>query len=212
VHSILRLDTLLKTQPSQLIRSWQYKNRLSRHESLSAFETGLTRHILQHPSALFLSECRREHAPCEGRIDRSAAPFVEMMRTSGSARCSHGISINGRMPWTCNYRTRDDIDVEALMGRGIDGPDHHRSLGEGVQGHWRRSGEKRLAGVRLAREWRRSGVRVAFWKRETKDAFLYLRNYSSRNGEERIRHAQRGPTGRPRTRTCGTITAVQLGL
>ena len=48
-------------------------------------------------------------------------------------------------------RTRDDIDFEALMGRGIDGPDHHRSLGEGVQGHWRRSGEKRrLAGERLA--------------------------------------------------------------
>jgi len=44
----------------------------------------------------FLSECRREHAPCEGRIDRSAAPLVEMMRTWGSARCSHGISINGR--------------------------------------------------------------------------------------------------------------------
>ena len=51
VQPILRVDTLLKTQPSQLIRSWQYQNRLSRHESLSALETGLTRHILQHPSA-----------------------------------------------------------------------------------------------------------------------------------------------------------------
>ena len=44
MQPILRVDTLLKTQPSQLIRSWQYQNRLSRHESLSAFETGLTRH------------------------------------------------------------------------------------------------------------------------------------------------------------------------